>query len=202
MILENGERKIASFWAAYEERNPARQLIPIIKYPARYNLKKDSERLTEAEKLSELITTIPGRKVKRELAKVIVETLLSGKVSVGDLEAINAEIDVASYTTSDPNVIIQAQTAGLCGEQVASQALGFDDDEYIQAREDHLARIERIAKAQTKGEGAGADADPASRGLPDLSADPEAGAKEKEETRDTTLKESTKPPVRGKGKEL
>jgi len=113
------------------------------------------------------------------------------------LDKINKEIDTADYTTSDPQTIIQAKEAGLVGEQVASMALGFKSDEYLQAQKDHMARIERIAKSQT--EGAGAEA--AARGVTDLASDPATEAKaEKEESRDTTLNDTTEIPVRGEGK--
>lgn len=192
LVLENGERKLTEHWAAYEERSVDRRQVAIIKYPDRYSLKADITRLDEAKKLSDLMYAIPGRTVKRELARSIVASLLAGRVSVGTMEEINNEIDTANYTTSDPDVIMQAQEKGLCGEQTASVALGFDKNEYKQAQEDHMARIERIAVAQTQGFGA--------RGIPDLETDPNAAVEEKAATRDITLKESTHIPVRGEGK--
>jgi len=211
-ILENGERKIAEHWAAYEERRPEQRLIPVVKYPDRYSLKSDMARIEESKKLSEIMYAVPGRTVKKELAKCIVSTLLAGKVSVDVLDRINTEIDIAEYTTSDPQTIIDSKEAGLVGEQTASRALGFVDDEYLQAREDHMNRIIRIAQAQGKGQGAGAAAkddasgggemdNPASRGISDLSDDPSAETREeKKSAADTTLKDSTKKPVRGEGK--
>ena len=204
LVLENAERKIASYWATYEHKEPKKRNIATIKYPSRYSLKKDIDRIEEAEKLTELMTTVPGHKIKRELAKIVVSTLLSGRVSVEDLHGIYTEIEAAPYTTSDPGIIIPAIEAGLCGEKVGSMALGFAPDEYIQAREDHMKRIERIAASQAKGLGAGAEADAeadaGARGVKDLSIDPNAGVKEREAATDTTLSESTKKPVRGKGK--
>src|SRR5690606_20232795 len=38
LVLENGERKIASHWASYENSKPA-----TIKYPDRYSLKTDAD---------------------------------------------------------------------------------------------------------------------------------------------------------------
>jgi hypothetical protein len=208
-ILENAERKISEHWAAYEERRIENRLIPVIKYPNRYSLKSDINRIDESKKLSEIMYSVPGRTIKQELAKCIVSTLLAGKVAVDVLEKINKEIDSAEYTTSDPETIIKAKDAGLVGEQVASMALGFKPDEYLQAQEDHLARIVRIAQAQAEGGGAGAEGkttgeleNPAARGLPDLSDNPTTETKEeKQEATDTTLKDTTKIPVRGKGKE-
>ena len=151
--------------------------------------------------------SVPGRTIKQELAKCIVSTLLAGKVDVDVLEKINKEIDSAEYTTSDPDTIIQAKDAGLVGERVASMALGFKSDEYLQAQADHLARIIRIAQAQTEGGGAVAEnkigelENPAARGLPDLSDSPASESKEeKQKAIDTTFKDTTKIPVRGKGK--
>jgi len=201
-ILENGERKIAEHWTAYEERRSENRQIPVVKYPDRYSLKSDTTRIDESRKLSEIMSQVPGRTIKQELSKCIVSTLLSGKVSVDVLERINTEIDTADYTTSDLDTIIKARDSGLVGEQVASMALGFRDDEYLQARTDHLDRIIRIAQAQTSGVGAEVTVEnPAARGLTDMAADPKIETKEeKAVSRDTTLSDTTKIPVRGEGR--
>lgn len=197
LLLESAERQIAEFWAGYEERNPSKREVATIKYPERYSLKSDADRIKEAQDLEKLMAKVPGRRVKRELAKGIVQTLLGGKISMDDLAAINREIDNAHYTTSDPETIIQAVAGGLCGEKTGSIALGFDDDEYEKAREDHAARVERIAESQgvTKG-----GSDPAARGLKDLSANPNAGKDEKAASRSTDLRDTTAPRVRGNGR--
>ena len=93
LVLENAERKIANYWAAYEEKNPSKQKIPVIKYPDRYSLKTDGDRVEESTKLTELMTKVPGQTVKRELAKLVVQSLLSGKVNVETIDTINKEID-------------------------------------------------------------------------------------------------------------
>jgi len=196
LLLESAERQIAEFWAAYEERLPSRRAIATVKYPERYSLKSDGERITEAQNLNKLMAAIPGRKVKRELAKNIASTLLGGKVSVDDLEEIHREIDKANYTTSDPAAIVQAVQAGVCGEKTASVALGFDDKEYLEARTDHTARIARIAESQGVLNGR---SDPAAKGVVDLSADPNAGKAEKAASRNTDLQPTTAPNVRGEG---
>ena len=76
---------------------------------------------------------------------------MGGKVDVGTIESIFREIDNAPYATSDPTTIMAAVEAGLCGEKTGSMALGFNDDEHIQARQDHAARAIRILAAQQKG---------------------------------------------------
>jgi hypothetical protein len=197
LVLEGAERAVAEHWSAYENKNPKRRKIAVIKYPDRYSLKSDKDRLDEAEQLIAIITSIPGREAKRELQKTIASALLSGKVSSDKLLAIYKEIDNADYTTSSPEIILQAVEKGLCDEKTGSMALGFAEDVYKQARLDHAARAKRILEAQTS---AKMDSDPAARGLDDLSSNNDAGKTEKEESRETTLNEDKEVPVRGKGK--
>jgi hypothetical protein len=198
-LLESAERQLCEHWAAYEERVVSKRQVATIKYPDRYSLKTDADRIKEATDLTKLMNSVPGRKVKRELSKGIVQALLGGKVSVDDLAAINDEIDNAHYTNGDPQTIILAAQAGLVGEKTGSVALGFDDDEYLAARTDHAERLKLIAESQgTVGSKGGSD--PAARGIPDLSADPNAGAEEKAASRNTDLKDTTAPPVRGNGR--
>ena len=198
LVLENAERQIATYWAAYEERNPKRREIATVKYPDRYSLKTDADRVKEAGDLSDLMYAVPGRTVKKELGKLIVTGLLAGKVDLVTLQKIEKEIDAAEYTTSDPTIIIEAKNAGLVGDQIASQAIGFSENEYEQAREDHIARIKRIAESQGVMTPKGTS--PAARGVPDLAADTEGGKKEKELSRETDLEATTRPRVRGKGR--
>jgi hypothetical protein len=149
LTLENGERRIGEFWADYESVNPQTKQIPVVKYPETYSIKSEQARINESQALAELVSAIPGQTVKRELAKAMVSTLLGGKIGVDVLDTIYDEIDEADYTTSDPNTIIQARTEGIIGDQAAAMALGFDEDEYLVARNDHAARLQRIMLAQT-----------------------------------------------------
>lgn len=213
LVLESTERLIAQHWAAYENRNPSEQQVATVKYPDRYSLKTDADRIKEANELGKLMFSVPGRKAKQEIAKQIVSTLLGGHVSVGTIESIHKEIDNCDYLTSDPNTIIQAVEAGLCSDQTGSQALGFSEEEYLLAREDHALRAQRIAEAQTAmSPGPSApqgskQADhslqnPAARGVTDLAVDPAASKAERKQAADTTLNPSKKPPVRGKGRKV
>ncbi len=191
MVLENGERRIAQYWAAYEEKTERLRKIPVIKYPDRYSLKADLTRLEEAKKLNDLMYSVPGQTVKRELAKCIVTSLLTGKISVETMNKINVEIDNAPYTTSDPDVILRAKEQGAVGNVTASMALGFDAEEAEKAQADHLDRLTQIAVAQSKGGGMGANANPAARGLSDLSTSPTVQAAD----------EKNGLPTRGPGRE-
>lgn len=200
LALQAAEMRIADYWASYEDRVKSRQKVATVKYPDRYSLKSDMDRIEEADSLSDLISEIPSRTAKKEIQKHIATTLLGGKINVDMLQKIYREIDIADFTTSNPETIIAAKEAGLVGEKIASIALGFPEEEYLVAREDHVSRVERIAKAQAKG-GNQPGGDPAARGIDDLSADPtNAGKDEKAGSRSTDLKDTTKKPVRGKAK--
>jgi hypothetical protein len=164
--LEAAERLITEYWSAYEEVNRDRRSIATIKYPDRYSLKSDEDRVDEAKKLSEVIIGTPSKTARKELWKTNIMTLLGGKVSPDVVAVIMAEIDKSKFTTADPEVIIQAKDAGLVGEQLASMALGFPDDEYLQARKDHIERMKAIAAHQGVVDKAPLGA--ASRGVVDL----------------------------------
>jgi hypothetical protein len=147
--------------------------------------------------------TVPGTTVKRELAKDIVTALLGGKINVETMDDIFSEVDKADYTTSDPTIIIQAKEAGLVSERTASMALGFSEDEYLQARKDHTERAARILLAQTSARQAGGeDTESAgARGVEDISAEPTGeGKEERGQATETALKETTKKPQRGEAK--
>ena len=176
LVLEAAERKIADFWAIYENRTVSKRQVPTIKYPDRYSLKTDGDRIEEADKLSELLFRIPSRAAKREISKNVVASLLSGKVPPEVLNEIEQEINSADYLTSDPKTILEAVERGLVGEKTGSIALGFKDEEHVVAREDHAARLARIQKAQSP-----VGDNPAARGLPDADPDPESGKREREE---------------------
>jgi len=195
--LESAERQITEHWAAYETTETKKRKIATIKYPDRYSLKSDGERVEEATKLSKVIINTPSKVARKELWKTLVTNLLGGKVNPDQLSAIMKEIDKAKFTTSDPEVIIKAKDAGLVGAQLASQALGFPDDEYLQAEKDYLARLTVLAKQQGLDK---APVNPASRGVVDLDDNPQSGKDEKETSRDTTFQDSTKDRTRGPGK--
>jgi hypothetical protein len=204
LVMETAERKIADYWASYEDRRPDRRKIAIVKYPDRYRLKEDGERIEEADKLVDVIQQAPSGTARKELWKMITNMLLTGRINVEDMRTINSEIDAAPFTTSDPETIIAAVEAGLSGEETASKALGFEDGEVDKAREDHAARIARIQAAQSKGGEDGAsdngNQNLAARGVKDLDVDPQSGKKERQQATQTDLSPDKKRPVRGRGR--
>lgn len=148
LVMENAERQVAQHWAAYENVDPKKRNVAVVKYPDRYSLKDDGDRIKEAQELSNLMYSVPGRTVKRELAKCIVTVLFSGKVNTEMMDNIFSEIDASEYTTSDPETIIRAHEAGIVGDETASKALGFSDEEYEQAQEDRVKRATEVLEAQ------------------------------------------------------
>jgi hypothetical protein len=63
LVLEAAERQIAEFWAAYEERESvSKREVATIKYPDRYSLKTDADRITEAQNLVKLMYAVPGQR--------------------------------------------------------------------------------------------------------------------------------------------
>ena len=202
MVLESAERRIAHHWASYESKNPASRKVATIKYPDRYSLKNDDDRISEAQQLAALIYTVPGKTVKKELAKNIVTTLLAGKVNTQTIDQIFEEINTADYTTSDPEIIIRSREAGLVGEKTASMAIGFNEDEHIKAQEDHINRAVRIMQAQLAMQPQEGVENAAARGIPDLDVDKDTGKREREEATDTTMEADVKKPVRGQGKRI
>ncbi len=201
LVLESAERRIADMWAAYEQADARKRKVAIVKYPERYNLKDDAQRVKEAKELSELIQDTPSRTARKEMWKSLVAVLLSGRVSVEKVDQINDEIERANFTTSDPDVIIRAVEAGLSGEETASLALGFAKGEVVKAREDQAARIARIQAAQSSpDEGPVKPGESAARGNPDIDPDPQAAKKEKEASQNPDLQPNRKRRVRGRGK--
>jgi hypothetical protein len=199
LVLESAERDVATHWAAYENKDVNKRKIATVKYPDRYSLKNDEDRVKEATQLSELMYTVPGQTVKKELSKNIVTALLAGKVNTETIDTIFAEIDSAGYTTSDPDTIIALVEAGLCGEETGSEATGFNEDEAAKARADHIDRATRIMEAQEKVK---ADNDSAARGVSDLDPDKDSGKKERGKATDTDTDPENADKTRGEGKDL
>jgi hypothetical protein len=204
--LEHAERLISEYWAAYESIKPEGRQIASVKYPDRYSLKTDADRITEAEKRAKLMNSVPGPTVKREIAKSIVQSLLGGRVAVDTIAKINAEIDSAPYTTSDPNVVVAAVNAGLMCPETGALALGGGPGEAKRAQAAHVERAKAIAAAQGVIRGTGSvpgindPNDPAARGVEDLSSNLDAGVLEKADSTNPDIQVDAKPKVRGNGR--
>lgn len=181
LVLEHTERLIAKYWAMYEpSEDPAK-----VKYPERYILKQDIERIEEAKEMANLMDRLPSKKAKKAFAKKIVITMLGGQTDSLQLDAILSEIDSAGYTTSAVQDVIQAHSAGLVSDQTASNALGYNgSDEVEQAREDKAERaaITLLAQSEIAGQsGNVAVANAGARGVPEIDPNEDSARKEKED---------------------
>lgn len=174
-VLEQTERNISNHVAAYENKESSKRQIATIKYPDRYSLKTDNDRIDEAGKLAKLIFSVPTREGKVEVFKLIVSTLLGGRVNIQRIDKIHKEIEKSEYLTSDPDVIIASCEAYLCDAKTGSEALGFAGGVAKKAQTEKVEHAKEIAELQGVN-------DPAARGVPELSADPKAGTKEKQNT--------------------
>lgn len=187
LVLETAERKVADHWSSYEGRDNQ----TVVKYPEQYSRKSMENRIDEAEKLTNLMFSIPSTTAKKELAKDAVTSLMGGRITPTKIATISGEIDVAPYSTSDPKVVELAKEYGLASDITLSDSLGYRGEQEIpKAKEDHAERIARLAKA-TQGD------NPAARGVPDNDPNPRSGKEERQLANDTTMKESAGKPVRG-----
>jgi len=179
LILEHGERQMASFFNEYEDIND----IATINYPERYSLKSDLERLTEAEKLYDMMLKVPSKVAQKAMSKLIIGKLLGTKIPQEQLDKINIEIDDAEYITAEPEIIHKDLEKGLVSTETASDARGYNaKTEVPQADQDHANRIKRIKEAQS----------------PDVDAN--AAKREKQQSQNTDFQGDTHKPVRGKEK--
>jgi hypothetical protein len=200
--LEAGEKLIAALWAEYE--NVSNPKPATVHYPERYTLKSDMERLEEAEQSLKLVERMPTQELKKVTAKMIVDTLVAGKLPQEQIDAIYRKIDSNSYILSDPQVTMQAHKAGLVDDLTASEALGYDAEKVVeQAKKDRAERLAATIIAQTPGGGSGVAGagltNPASRGVPEADTNPDSGSDEK--AGDQNEVETPEPPQPGSGSE-
>lgn len=187
LILEHGERQLATFFNDYENSNE----VATINYPERYSLKSDTERLNEAEKLYDSMLKMTSKTAQKSMAKLITRKLLETKISQEDLEIIYKEIDKAEYITTEPKVILDDLEKGLVSTITASKARGYNaETEVPKAEKDHADRINRIKEAQS-----------AVGGVGDLDPDPGQSAQdEKTNSQNPDQQNDAHKPVRGKAK--
>ena len=130
-----------------------------MKYPRKYNLKTDKQRREEATDLNKLKQTIPSTLFQKELSKQVVRILLEDQSPLETIEAIEKQIEEAAVVVTDHEILREDYESGLVSGKVASEAAGYPDGDFEQAKIDHADRAGRIAEAQAK---------VANRGVPDL----------------------------------
>lgn len=166
--LEHGERRIAHLWALYENAPTP----TTIKYPKRYSLKSDQDRIAEADAYTQKLATVPSKTFRQVILKRVSNILIGDLVSGGDMQTIYEEIDRAKVPTADPDVLIQDLQEGLVTKATASEARGYNPDEVTAAKVEYAERLALIQKSQSS-------PNPAARGVPDLAPNPVAAKAEK-----------------------
>jgi len=136
--MEYGERRIAQIWSYYEGVDD----VTSIKYPEKYTLKTDSDRLEEATELEKSAVMSPSVTYKREVTKYTSELRLAAKVSADTLATIKAEIDAAAYIVSDDAVLVLDVENQLVSPETASIIRGYGAEEVAKAEKAHVKRLE------------------------------------------------------------
>jgi len=188
-LLEYAENRIAYFWALYEGRNETAE----IKYPTEYELASREEVDKEITNLLDLADSSSSMTLKKRAMKTIATLRIGRYVKTEELKKIHDEIDNGKVVIATAKNITLDVQAGIVSLDTASLARGYPAGEAEKAAQDHAEKVARIQAAQTP-------PDPAARGLPDLSANPDAGKQEKAAQRDPTLNPSNEDPTRGPGK--
>jgi hypothetical protein len=185
--LEYGEIQIMRIWAMYEGSKPD----ATIKYPLKYTMQTEAERLAEADKLKALLPTLPSREFQLRVAYNIAMVMLGHKVSETTLEKIRQELDDSKVIAIDPEVIRDDVESMILSRETASAARGYPKGEVEKANKEHAERAARIAKAQES----------RTRGVDDTDPNPaQNNSEEKEASRDTTMEDSTADRTRGDAK--
>lgn len=144
--LEYLEREIAKIWAMYQNEE-----VPTVKYPTKYTLKSDADRLEDAAALDKIKTSAPSRTFAKEVTKQIARVMLCDKIPYDVLKKIEKEIDDAEFISSDPALIEKASQLGMVSAETGSYALGFDGKKEVPiAKKEHTERLAEIAKAQSE----------------------------------------------------
>lgn len=135
------ESNLGRFWKFYRTTDP----IPQITYPSVWTLESDKSRYEKADALTKLRVTIPSKTFQREVSKTIAETLLTGRVTQDQIDAIMKEIDDAPGVTADPEVLGLLVEKGVLDLEAAAVLIGLDKDAPAKAAKDHEERLKRIA---------------------------------------------------------
>ena len=128
-----------------------------------------------------LADRIPGKSIKITINQMVVSAILTGRQNTATIEKIMKEIETIGYTTSAIDDVVRAQEAGLISDKLASLALGIKPGEVEKAKKDRADRAVATLRAQTKASEEMGLKNPASRGLPELDANPQSGVDEKKE---------------------
>jgi len=186
-VLQGGENQLSEIWSQYEGTTAR-----VVKYPQTYETRSESDRITEAERLDELMTKIPSRKFQQHIARRIATTLLERFLSEKELGVIEAEIMAAPNMTASPSDVRDDVEAGLVSPEFASENLrNYPKGEVEKAAAAHAERAARIVQAQVSVKESGSNRD--------LNDDKNSQKLVKEGSRDPSMDPDSKKRVRGDG---
>ena len=168
LLLETAENEIGRIWAKFEGSNKE----PTVVYPMDYSLKSDEDRQIEAEALEASWQVVPSLEYKKLLLAQIVKLRAGHLMSPEIYNKIKAEINKAKTLNTDPKEILEDHKAGLVGDETASLARGYSEDEVEKAKKDRAERIKLTMEAQ-----GGPQGDGAARGAPEMGG--KSGSEEK-----------------------
>lgn len=165
MVLEQGERKLAEFWADFENADsPAN-----IAYPLRYNLRSDAERREEIDGMVKIRPFVVSKTFQNEISYRIADAAIGHKTPAEMMAKIREEIKEADAYSGDVKTILESVKAGALDLETAAKILGYPKETVAKAAQEHADRAARIAASQS-----------AARGVPDAAVDPQAADNEKE----------------------
>jgi len=149
--LEHGERCIARYWAAYEDKSRDQQ--PTVTYPRRYSLRSGHDKRDEAKELRESAKAIPSTTYRKEAMKQVATINVGPQVSLETLKQIHKDIDNAEVVIVDAKELKDDIETGLIDLETASKSKSYPEGSVEKAKKDHAERVARIAESQAKARG-------------------------------------------------
>jgi len=143
-VLQVLENALARFWSNYRTRDDR----AAVTYPSVWSLETDQDRHSKADDLTKLRVTIPSATFQKAVSKQIADTLLAGKVTQAEMDAIHTEIDTAPGVTADPETTALLIEKNVLDLESAAILVGLPADSPKKAEDDHARRLSRIALAQ------------------------------------------------------
>ncbi len=174
MKLQHADQQVAKYYSMYQRT----ENVAVVTYPKRFRLKKQQERIKDAQELKKLIDGIPGQINKKEGYKRIVAELFTGSVDSVTMTRMLRAIDQHEYI-GDPERILELIENAIITRARAAQAFDLPEEEIEEAMKEKIEMAREIMKAQTPPEQQMER--PAARGVPEADANPQSGEDERSE---------------------
>lgn len=177
MKLQQAERQIAKYYSMYQRSDD----VAVITYPKRFRLKREAERIADAQELKKLVDGLPGQINKKEGYKRVILQLFTGTVDSTTMAKMLRAVDQHPYI-GDPEKIMDLIENALITRSRAAQSFDLPEDEVEDAMQEKIEMAREIMKAQTPPEPEmDQEERPAARGVPEADANPQSGEEERAE---------------------